>query len=150
MAILNQVESNIVFLPMQPPGDVALSNEVAGQLGMSASVVRTELSPEDALAVSKRLSGLVAMRLHALIFGAMSAIPIVALSYDPKVSHFMERLGQKNRSFALRSNDGDTAAGALAEAISEGDELREDLQRRSLELREHALTNVDRALALCS
>ena len=147
-AILDNTGGHIVFLPMQPPGDVELSNAVAGKLGKRASVVRCEMSPNEALAVTAKLTGLVAMRLHALIFGAMSAIPIVALSYDPKVAQFMERLGQQDRSFELGSLHTGDIVDALAYTFSARDNVREDLRRLSTDLRDLALLNVDRAFAV--
>ena len=38
----------------------------------------------------------VSMRLHALIFAAGQGVPVVGISYDPKVSGFMDYLDQKN------------------------------------------------------
>ena len=50
-------------------------------------------SPKEAMAVF-RSSGLVlAMRLHALILGALSGAPVSALSYDPKVKACADQLG---------------------------------------------------------
>jgi polysaccharide pyruvyl transferase WcaK-like protein len=32
------------------------------------------------------------MRLHSLIYGASQEVPVVAISYDPKIDQFMRRL----------------------------------------------------------
>ena len=42
------------------------------------------------------VSMVVSMRLHALIFAAGQGVPVVGISYDPKVSGFMDYLDQKN------------------------------------------------------
>ncbi|MPN07538.1 hypothetical protein SDC9_154808 [bioreactor metagenome] len=34
------------------------------------------------------------MRLHALVFAAITTTPAIAIRYDPKVDHFAQRVGQ--------------------------------------------------------
>ncbi len=137
-----------VFLPMQPPGDVEIAERVGAAMRQPHTLVRTPLTPSEAVAVVGEMAGLVAMRLHALIFGAMGAVPMVALCYDPKVPALMERLGQKERALPLSDMEPAHAAGSLVGAIAEGDRLRQALGERARELTEMALANVDRALAL--
>jgi len=36
------------------------------------------------------------MRLHGLIFAVTQAVPVVGVSYDPKVTAFLEYIGQHN------------------------------------------------------
>jgi polysaccharide pyruvyl transferase WcaK-like protein len=95
-----------------------------------------------------RLSGLIAMRLHALIFGAMGAVPMVALGYDPKVANLMETLGETERHIPLERFDAEAVSDMLAAAMAKGETLRSPLRRRTEELVERALTNVDRALQM--
>ena len=47
-------------------------------------------------ALMRDVSMVVSMRLHALIFAAGQGVPVVGISYDPKVSGFMDYLDQKN------------------------------------------------------
>jgi polysaccharide pyruvyl transferase CsaB len=136
-----------LLLPMQPPGDVALSRRIADRLS-GAYILEAPLSPQEMLGAVSGLSGLVAMRLHALIFGAMGAIPMVALGYDPKVASLMEMLGETRRHLPLERFDAEAVSDMLAEAMSEGETWRSALRRRTHELVERALSNVDRALLI--
>lgn len=43
-----------------------------------------------------RMRGVLAMRLHVLVFAAARAVPVAAVSYDPKVASFLEDLGESN------------------------------------------------------
>jgi polysaccharide pyruvyl transferase CsaB len=42
-----------------------------------------------------RMTAMVSMRLHGLIFAASSGVPLVGISYDPKVSAFVDSVGER-------------------------------------------------------
>jgi len=56
---------------------------------MLPEIARTEL----AIGVMSKMRLAVAMRLHCLLFAANSGVPSVGISYDPKVSSFVEYTG---------------------------------------------------------
>jgi polysaccharide pyruvyl transferase WcaK-like protein len=58
-----------------------------------ADVLKTKLEPEELLSLLTRLSLVVGVRLHSIIFSSMANIPFIALNYDPKVKYFVEDLG---------------------------------------------------------
>src|SRR5439155_13448131 len=95
-SVADATGAQIAFVPMQPPGDVEISTAVAAAMRRSdaARVVREPLLPREVLGLVGSMDALVAMRLHALIFAAAGGVPMVALSYDPKVTQLMEGLGQ--------------------------------------------------------
>ena len=43
-----------------------------------------------------RMTAVISMRLHALIFTAGHGIPLVGIVYDPKVSAFLSYIGQEH------------------------------------------------------
>lgn len=88
-------EHPVTLVPFHETQDVELARTLASSLGSAACVVdpaggdyRLTLS---AVAGSRAVLG---MRLHALIAAAAAERPFVALSYDPKVTAFAERVGQ--------------------------------------------------------
>lgn len=89
----------------------------------------------------------IAMRLHALIFAALSRVPLVAISYDPKVDGLMEQLGLKPAAELARFD-----AARLKQAIEESWHRRADVSEavgaRLPRLRSLALRNVELALSL--
>jgi polysaccharide pyruvyl transferase CsaB len=58
-----------------------------------AALLATELAPPEWMALAGEVDAVLAMRLHALIFGAASSVPVVGISYDPKVDALLARLG---------------------------------------------------------
>jgi polysaccharide pyruvyl transferase CsaB len=134
--------SRVVFLPMQPPGDVELSHAIAARL-TDATVLEEPLSPQEAVGVCGRLDALLAMRLHALIFASLSGVPLTALSYDPKVAELMILLGQAGQCLPL-----DVPAAELSERVADSfGRGREALRDRARALEDRTLENVDIALA---
>lgn len=137
----------IVFLPMHLPDDRDLSERVASQFD-EARVIRAPLSPAEAVAVVGRFGGVVAMRLHALIFGAMGGVPLLALGYDPKVWSLMNRLGQKDHVLSLDSFDPGQAAQSFLNSMEDRSSVSAILRQASREMAGLNEINVDRALSL--
>src|SRR6185369_5141968 len=94
-----------------------------------------------------RLSGLVAMRLHALIFGAIAGVPLLALAYDPKVTQLMSRLGQEASCIPLAELQSNRAAARMVE-LMRTPYIGEELQGRSQAMAGLALKNAEQALAI--
>lgn len=78
-----------VFLPLQPK-DFEICKKILNGLSIDSVVIEDNLSVEDVLAVVKNFNIAMGMRLHSLIYSASCAVPVVGISYDPKVSGFME------------------------------------------------------------
>ena len=59
-------------------------------------VILPPLEDDSAIcALMCRMKLVVSMRLHALIFAASQGIPVVGIAYDPKVSSFLDYMGQE-------------------------------------------------------
>lgn len=75
-------------LPLQWPQDVAVLRR-AGSLTLPGRA----LDLREILGLFSLADLAVGMRLHALIFAALFARPLVGISYDPKVAAFLEQIG---------------------------------------------------------
>jgi polysaccharide pyruvyl transferase CsaB len=82
-----------VFVPMQFPDDLDASRRVVARMRRRAVVVERRLPARELPSLFAGLDVLVGMRLHALIFAALAGTPLVGVSYDPKVDHFVRSLG---------------------------------------------------------
>ena len=140
---------HLVLIPMQPPGDTLLGQEIASALGDRATLITSEFSPSEMLDIIRKLDVLVAMRLHALIFGARMGIPLVALDYDPKVTGLMHRLGMQKSCILIKSAKVETVCTLVKDALNSSDIIGPLYREKSNELANLALINVDRALSLC-
>lgn len=87
------------FLPFHTPSDRIVSEEVVERLsgrlgeGSSAELAEPGDDPQQMLLAVSRCDALFGMRLHALIYAANVRVPMLGLSYDPKIDAFLQRLG---------------------------------------------------------
>lgn len=87
------------FLPFHTPSDTETSESVMERLrgrlgdGSSAELAAPGDHPQQMLLEVSRCDALLGMRLHALIYAAGQRIPMLGLSYDPKIDQFLNRLG---------------------------------------------------------
>lgn len=84
----------IVFIPMHGKHDFKTSQDVASLMKTKAHISPHDSTIQEKMAIIKESDVLFGMRLHALIFAAVSYTPFVALSYDPKIDSFAEIVGQ--------------------------------------------------------
>jgi polysaccharide pyruvyl transferase CsaB len=107
-SVVNSRNAEVVLVPLRTArhdNDVAIADRVAS---MMACPERTRVL-RDTPAVSTfidMIDGcdlLVGMRLHSLILAATRGVPMVGLSYMPKVSRFMDSIGQTRFCMSLET-----------------------------------------------
>jgi len=96
--LIDEIDANFVFFSMHPEQD-----DVLGELFLKniddpdrSVFVPGSLSPAEMLSAIGLSDLFIGMRLHALIFASMSLVPLIALSYQPKVEGVMKLLGQED------------------------------------------------------
>ncbi|MFC7678585.1 polysaccharide pyruvyl transferase CsaB [Paenibacillus sp. GCM10028914] len=96
------------FLPFyQPGGDMEASEYITDKMGDitsyggKISFYTEEKQPQDMLREVSQCQLILGMRLHSLIYAANQRVPLVGISYDPKIDHFLTRLD----SAAIGSTD---------------------------------------------
>ncbi|WP_410770638.1 polysaccharide pyruvyl transferase CsaB [Fontibacillus sp. BL9] len=98
-SLSRRVPVHIRFLPFHFPGDDEASRFVMDRLGNVAehgstvSIAAETEHPFEMLREVSRCRLLVGMRLHSLIYAASQEVPLLGVSYDPKIDHFLGRLG---------------------------------------------------------
>lgn len=135
-----------ILFSMEPARDEAASLAVAEHLHCPHLTLCAGSDGEKLLSLIRRMSLVVSMRLHALVFAAGQGVPMVGVVYDPKVSGFLDYLGQDAYLPLTEVNTGaleDLIDAALAERPFEQENIRrlralstenEALARRLLQL----------------
>lgn len=127
-----------VFLALEPGRDLPVSQQAAKMVHGESYVIS---APEDGTLVvglMRRMSVVISMRLHALIFAAGQGIPLVGVVYDPKVSGFLDYF-QQRRYVDLDQVTAETLFELVQDALSEGpDQKRADRLRKLAQENENA------------
>jgi len=130
-----------VFLLFQCPEDMDAASKVIGVMQENSTVIFRICRPEEMLSIISQLDLLIGMRLHALIFAALSGVPALGLTYDPKVEAFMESIQQP--CFSLDRFDLERVKASLAEIISKKEKIVRKLTASRENLRRQAEFNFD-------
>ena len=88
--------AQIAVLPLQVSKDLKDSQMLQSYLPKIRNKVvllQGEYSTEEFLSIIGSFRLLIGMRLHALIFAAVMKVPLMAISYDPKVDSFLKAIG---------------------------------------------------------
>lgn len=113
---------------MEPNRDVAAIEAVAKRLSCPHLCLSAGSNGEEVIALVRRMSLVVSMRLHTLIFASGQTVPMVGVVYDPKVSGFLDYLGHK-RYLSLEEVSSDKLDALMVSALTEKKCGRENIAR---------------------
>lgn len=85
-----------VFIPINYPGDAQAASLAASQMNCESIEIQQQMPTDVTAELIRRMSAVVSVRLHGLIFAVTQSVPVVGVSYDPKVTAFLEYIGQDN------------------------------------------------------
>lgn len=92
--LAHEFGARIIFLPMQYPEDVRAAREVAAISTVDCDVLDEEFSTGELLSLVGCMDLLLSIRLHALIFAGVMNVPMLGISYDPKIDRFLDSIGE--------------------------------------------------------
>ncbi len=140
--LIENYKAKIIFFPFKFDEDVHISEEILSLMKNKAEVLKIKLEPEELLSVLSRLSLVVGVRLHSIIFASMANIPFIAFNYDPKVKYFVEDLQLPE---LLLEIDKDTSLkniqGKIEYVRENNDKIKDIILEKVNNLEEKALAN---------
>lgn len=81
-----------VFLSLNIFHDTTAALKVVNHMKAPSHIIDDQADPEMLISLISHMDVVVSMRLHGLIFSSMSGVPMVGISYDPKIGSFLEYL----------------------------------------------------------
>lgn len=85
-----------VFILINHQEDGEATEAVRSLMRTKTAVICESMDSALTIGVLSRMSAVVSMRLHGLIFAASQGVPLVGVSYDPKVTAFLDSVGNEN------------------------------------------------------
>ncbi|WP_349408650.1 polysaccharide pyruvyl transferase CsaB [Pseudalkalibacillus sp. SCS-8] len=143
---MDQFEAEVVFVPMHGAHDRDASQDIMDKMKHSAHMAPFDASIDEKIAIIGKSDLLFGMRLHSLIFAAVTYTPFLALSYDPKIDSFA---GMCNQPVAGHVDEDDLRGSSemLVEAMQDL-EGRVDLMKGPVdEMKGTALDTAKKAIA---
>jgi len=126
-----------VFMLLHCPEDIREANAVINLMQEKSSVVFRICHPKEIISLISRFDLLIGMRLHALIFAAMNGVPMLGISYDPKVESFMKFIDQP--CFSLdESINADSIIEKIEAIWSARENIKADLKKKQKGLHDNA------------
>lgn len=127
-------------------GDYEAIREVVGSVDSSRCRVMTVASLPDLLDVYSCADLVIGCRMHALIVAYTQLLPVVGLSWQPKIDSFFEAIGQPGSVFPLRGNGSGELDPVLIRSLeklngSASDEL--EVRLKLEQLRDKFMVNED-------
>lgn len=112
---LTSMGYTIIFVPMHGNSDYSFSQTIQAHMKHDSFLFPADATIEEIVAMIGASELLIGMRLHALIFAAISETPFVPISYDPKIDAFAQSYEHPVRFHV--EQDGWYAEDLLAQAI---------------------------------
>ncbi len=136
-----------VFIPMQEAKDTSISKSIINKMEQKATLLGGISSVSDMLGVVGNMYMCIGMRLHLLTYAATNSIPVIGIVCDPKISGFMEVVGQK--SYCTIDEISEDKLGSLIDlCIDDYDNIKSGLSQGYTTFKEKAALNAKIAIEL--
>ncbi|ARU60468.1 polysaccharide pyruvyl transferase CsaB [Tumebacillus avium] len=138
----------VVFIPMQYPGDVGASQRVLSYMKERAVLLNRQFSFRDIANIIANSDLIIGMRLHSLILAAHCGVPFVSLSYDPKIDRFVQRVGYDYEIDSVSTVTYDSLRARILDCIENMEHYEVMMQPHVEALRQEAETSGELAVGL--
>lgn len=122
-----------VLIPFFHDEDVSVCTGVAEQLEGQVGCLREKYLSEETLSIIGCMDVLVGVRLHSLIYAAVMGVPMIGVSYDPKVDSFLSSI-RRDTPFTVQDFTLEKFQGAFRETMEHREAICADTARSLEEL----------------
>ncbi len=88
-------DAQIVLIPFHYSEDMAVIQRIKERLNGNVTCIEHKYLTEEMLSIIGNMDVLIGVRLHSIIHAAIMGVPMIAISYDPKINSFMHSINLK-------------------------------------------------------
>jgi len=126
-----------VFIPLKKPDDSDFSKALQAKMNRKSYVLKKLYTAEEIVGIFGVCELAVGMRLHSIIYAAATGTPAIGISYDPKVSGFVDYIGT-SVSLELDEVNKGKISEKTDEIMKNSEKIKEDLKNKAEEFTEKA------------
>lgn len=145
--IAGKWKAQIIYIPMQWPEDIGAAKEIIRRSEHKAFLLNEPYTTNELLAMIGQMDLLIGIRLHALIFAAVMNVPLVGVSYDPKIERFLRSLGH-TAAGTLKNITVDRLLCQVEHGMTHREHIKKSLTQCMQILRNDAFRNAELAIGL--
>lgn len=93
--IKKEYHAEIVFFPFHKKQDYLLSKDIQGVMWENSHIIYDDLKPSEVAGLMSLMNANIGVRLHSLVFAAITKVPVIGITYDPKVDGFLQDINMK-------------------------------------------------------
>lgn len=93
--LIREYGYKVVFIPMQVPDDIAAALDIKERMIETPHILKESYTTAEMMSITGNMDMIIGVRLHALVFAAVMQVPLVGISYDPKVDSFLQMIGEQ-------------------------------------------------------
>jgi len=138
--IHNELNCEIVFIPMQQPNDSTVSENVRKKMKTQSYLIKENCSPQELMGMIGVMTSVISMRLHTLIFAATQRVPLLGFVYDPKIEYYLKEFEMPSGG-DINRYDMDYAFETMKDMISDRQKYVDKLEKAASELEKKANEN---------
>jgi len=145
--------AEVVFIPLHmeyPDDDLIIIEDIMKitKNPTNIKVIKGQYKSHEVMGIIGTMDMVIGVRLHSLIFAAATYVPLIAISYGPKVKGFMETIGQEKYTCDLENLEYSDLQAKFDNVWFNRASIKEDLKIQMKHLRKLALTNTEFAAKL--
>jgi polysaccharide pyruvyl transferase CsaB len=153
--LIEQYDAKLEFIPMRTisyDDDRVAAKQIISHMKFKDNVEVINEVPEvnDFIKMLDQYSLLIGMRLHSLILGTSSGVPVIGLNYMPKVKAYMESIGQGKYSLELETITAEKIIKQITGTILHYDQRTKNIRKEILRLRKIAKDNIAELINLAT
>jgi len=136
-----------LWIPLKQPDDIEISEKIQEKMSEKGYILTKPYNAEEIVGIAGECSLMVAMRLHSLIYAAAKRVPAIGISYDPKVSGFVDYIGTST-TVEIKDFKKDDLVKAAEKIIENGEKIKENLESKVSEFKQKASDTAHMAIEL--